>query len=151
MALDIKRELAAINAKDYDFYNNLDEADKKSLSAFVLMRYISNPHGGQDIQEYFIETVNEYLNKDHWLLSKDHKGLLWKLYAAAGPGTKCNYTYLAAGKKQKANKIEKLIAEMNPAMKMTDVELLASLMTKEDIKELFDNLGFDKKQRKEYE
>jgi hypothetical protein len=31
------------------------------------------------------------------------------------------------------------------------VQLQASLMTKDDINNLFDELGFDKKQRKEYE
>ena len=36
-------------------------------------------------------------------------------------------------------------------MKLEEVKMLAALMTKEDIKELFDNMGFDKKQRKEYE
>jgi len=54
-------------------------------------------------------------------------------------------------KKEKVIKIEKLISELNPAMKLEEVKMLASLMSKDDIKELFDDMGFDKKQRKEYE
>ena len=53
--------------------------------------------------------------------------------------------------KEKANKIEKLIAELNPAMKIAEVKMLASMMDKEDREELFIKMGFDKKQRKEYE
>ena len=71
--------------------------------------------------------------------------------AATGVGVKLNHQYLAASKKEKVLKIEKLIAELNPAMKMDEVKLTASLMTKKDITELFDGLGFDKKQRKDYE
>jgi hypothetical protein len=36
-------------------------------------------------------------------------------------------------------------------MKMDEVRLLASLMDKKDKEELFDKMGFDKKQRKDYE
>jgi len=34
---------------------------------------------------------------------------------------------------------------------MSDIKLWASMMTKADKEELFDKMGFDKKQRKEYE
>ena len=56
-----------------------------------------------------------------------------------------------AGTKQKAVKIEKLLAELYPAMKMGEIKLMAKLMDKADREELFDKIGFDKKQRKEYE
>jgi hypothetical protein len=73
------------------------------------------------------------------------------LFAATGIGQTMYHPYLAAGKKEKANKIEKLLVELYPAMKMEDIKLLASMMDKKDIEELFDKMGFDKKQRKEYE
>jgi len=44
-----------------------------------------------------------------------------------------------------------LLAEIYPARKMEDIKLLASMMTEKDKQELFDKMGFDKKQRKEYE
>jgi hypothetical protein len=149
--LDIKRELSAVDTKDYDFYTNLTDEEKKAFSPYVLMRYTSNVQGDQDIQEWFLEMTNEAVNKDHFVLSKNHKGLLWKLYAVSGAGVKCFHPYLAAGKKEKANKVEKLLCEIHPAMKMKDIKYLASMMDKKDIDELFDKMGFDKKQRKEYE
>ena len=36
-------------------------------------------------------------------------------------------------------------------MKIDEIKMMASMMDKADIQKLFDNLGFDKKQRKEYE
>jgi hypothetical protein len=149
--LDIKRELRAVDQKDYNFYDGLTDEEKKAFSPYVLMRYTSNVQLDKDIQEWFVEMTNEMVNKNHWDLSKNHKALLWKLFAATGAGVNCYHPYLKAGSKEKANKIEKLLSELYPAMKLEDIKLMASMMDKNDKEELFDKMGFDKKQRKEYE
>jgi hypothetical protein len=148
--LDIKRELNAVDQKNYDFYDNLTDEEKKAFSPYILMRYTSNVQM-EDVQDEFLERTNEYVNKNHWDLSKNHKALLWKLFAATGIGVNCFHPYLASGKKEKANKIEKLLVELYPAMKMAEIKMLAKMMNKNDREELFDKMGFDKKQRKEYE
>ena len=149
--LDIKRELRAVDTRDYDFYDNLTDEEKKAFSPYILMRYTSNVQGDPSLQEWFLEMTNEYVNKHHWSLSKNHKPLLWKLFAGTGVGQSMYHPYLAAGKKGKANKIEKLLSEIYPAWKLEDIKTLASVMTDDDKKELFDKMGFDKAQRKEYE
>jgi hypothetical protein len=149
--LDIKRELNSVDRKQYNFYDNLTDEEKKAFAPFVLMRYIANVQGDRDTQEWFLEMTNELVNKNHWVLSKNHKALLWKLFAGVGTGAVGYHPYLAAGKKEKANKIEKLLVELHPAMKLSEIKLLARMMNKQDIEELFDKMGFDKKQRKEYE
>lgn len=149
--LDIKRELKAVDNKDYDFYSKLTDEEKKSFSPFILMRYTASVQGDREVQEHFLEMTNECVNKNHWVLSKNHKELLWKLFAATGVGISAYHPYLAAGKKEKANKIEKLLCEIYPARKMEDIKLIASMMSKKDKEDLFDKMGFDKKQRKEYE
>jgi hypothetical protein len=149
--LDIKRELNAVDQKNYDFYTNLTDDERKAFSPYILMRYTASVQGDRDTQEWFLDRTNEMVNKNHWDLSKNHKALLWKLFAATGAGVNCYHPYLAAGKKEKANKIEKLLVELYPAMKMAEIKMLAKMMDKDDIKELFDKMGFDKKQRKEYE
>jgi hypothetical protein len=149
--LDIKRELKAVDNKDYDFYSKLTDEERKSFSPFILMRYTASVQGDREVQEHFLEMTNECVNKNHWVLSKNHKELLWKLFAATGVGISAYHPYLAAGKKEKANKIEKLLCEIYPARKMEDIKLMASMMSKKDKEDLFDKMGFDKKQRKEYE
>jgi hypothetical protein len=149
--LDLNRVLSAVDNKNYDFYDNLTEAELKEFSPFVLMRFISNVDSrDRDIQEWFVEMTNELVNKNHWDLSKNHEKLHWLLYAAVGAGVKSFHPYLPALKKE-LNKIEKLLAELHPTYKIDDVKLLASLMTDKDKKELFDAMGFDKKDRKVYE
>jgi hypothetical protein len=149
--LDIKRELNAVDQKNYDFYDKLTDDERKAFSPYILMRYTASVQGDRDIQEWFLEMTNEMVNKNHWELSKNHKALLWKLFAATGAGVNCYHPYLAAGKKEKANKIEKLLVELYPAMKMDEIKMLAKMMDKKDKEELFDKMGFDKKQRKDYE
>jgi len=149
--LDIKRELNAVDQKNYDFYDNLSEEERKAFAPFILMRYTSNVQGDKEIQEWFLEMTNELVNKNHWTLSKGHKPLLWKLFAATGAGVNCYHPYIAAGKKEKIDKIEKLLAELYPAKKIDEIKLLASMMDNADKKELFDKMGFDAKQRKEFE
>lgn len=149
--LDIKRELRSVDMRDYDFYRNLSDDERKEFSPYILMRYTSNVKGDSDTQEWFLERTNEYVNKYHWDLSKEHKDLLWKLFAATGTGIVCYHPYIASSKKEKTNKIEKLLAELNPTMKLSDIKLSAKMMTQEQKEHLLDSMGFDKKQRKEYE
>jgi len=150
-ALDLARVLAAVDSKNYNFYDNLTEAELKEFSPFVLMRFVSNVDSrDRDIQEWFVEMTNELVNKNHWDLSKNHEKLHWLLYSAVGAGIKSFHPYLPALKKE-LNKIEKLLAELHPTYKIDDVKLLAKLMTDQDKKDLFDAMGFDKKERKEFE
>ncbi len=152
MALDIKRELRAVDQREYNFYDNLSDQEKKEFSPYILMRYVANVQLNEpDIQEWYLERTNEFVNKNHWTLSKNHKALLWKLFASCGTGINCYHPYLKASSKEKAVKIEKLLLELYPAMKLDDIKLMAKMMTKEDKTELFDKMGFDKKQRKDYE
>lgn len=149
--LDIKKVLNAVDSKDYDFYKNLTDDERKGFSPFLLMRFTSNVQGNKDLQEWFIDTTNEFVNKNFQTLSKNHKDLLWKLYAATGIGQKMFHPYMALGKKEKVNKVEKLLAELYPTRKIEDIKIQASLMTEKDCQILFDKMGFDKKQREEYE
>jgi hypothetical protein len=150
--LDINLELKNINMRNHGFYDSLEDDVKKAFSPYILMRYVSNPQGvDPETYEFILDRVNDLVNTDHWILSKGHKGMLWKLFASCGTGMDIRYQYLKLTSKSSANnKTEKLLAEIYPAKKMEDIKLLASLMTKDDLNELFDSLGYDKKQRKEY-
>jgi hypothetical protein len=150
--LDLGRQLTAIDTKDYGFYDRLTDDEKTGFTPYILMRTSANIRGSNGkLQADFILKTNDYVNKNHLDIGKEHKSLMWKLYAATGNGKTHNHQYLAAGKKEKANKIEKLLVEIYPAMKMSEIKMMASMMDKKDCTELFDSMGFDKKQRKEYE
>ena len=149
--LELSRVLSAIDTKNYEFYDTLSTVELKEFSPYILLRFVSNVDSNDsDLQEWFIERTNELVNKNYFSLGKDNEKLLWQLYAATGTGYKTYHPYLPALKKE-FNKIEKLLAELHPSYKIEDVKLLASLMTDTEKSELLDDMGFDKKQRKEYE
>lgn len=150
-ALDIGRVIRAVDNREYNFYDNMTPEQLKEFSPYVLMRYISNARSrDRDINEWYIEMTNELVNKHHWTLSKNHQGLLWKLFAATGAGGEVYHEFLSMPKTS-MDKFEKLLDELYPSMKMDEIKLMAKLMTPEDRRALFDDLGFDKKQRKDYE
>lgn len=145
----IGRVLSEIDKKNYDYHTNLDIDQNKEIVPLILMRYISDVTGDADTYEWFIERTNQAVNKHHWQLSKNHKDLLWRLCAVVGAGFAADHKYIKT-EKQKVNKFEKLLMELNPSAKIEDIKLLARMMSETERQELFDNLGFDKKQRKEY-
>ncbi len=149
--LDLKRQLNAVDTKNYEFYSSLTDEERKSFSAYMLLRFVSNTTGSLDLQEWFIERTNELVNKNHWYFSKNHKDLIWRLYAAIGVGMKVPHPYIASSKKDKPVRIEKLLATLNPSAKMEEIKLSASLMSPQQIQQLLDDHGFDKRERKDYE
>jgi hypothetical protein len=150
--LNIKDEMRNMDLRNFKFYDQLTDEQRKEFSPFIAMRYASNCQGDQFFQEHYLETVNEFVNKNLWLLTKNHPKLVWMTLAACGTGEKFYHPYVAIkNSKKSSDKFVKLLQQHYPAKKLEDLEVLAGLMTKEDRKEFFDNLGMDKKQRKEYE
>jgi len=149
--LEIGRVMSAIDTKNYEFYNNLTPEEQKEFSPYPLLRSVSNTTSkNRDLQEWYIEMTNEMVNKNFFELSHKHPGLMYKLYATVGTGGTTFHGYLPS-LKYKFDKFEKLLGEIYPAMKADEIKMLASMMDKNDREELFDSMGFDKKQRKEYE
>lgn len=147
--LDLGRVLKSIDQKNYNFYNSLSETEKKEFNAYVMMRFISNSNNNDaDIQEWFVEMTNEFLNKNYWNISK-HIDLTWKLCCATGIGTPMFHQYLST-KKIELDKFENLLGNLYPSMKLDDIKMMARIMDDNDREELFDKMGFDQKQRKEY-
>lgn len=145
----IGKILSEIDKKNYDYHATLDTDQAKEITPLILMRYISDVTADSETYEWFIERTNQAVNKHHWQLTKNHKDLLWRLCAVVGAGFSAEHRYIKS-EKQKLNKFEKLLFELHPTYKLEDVKILAELMSNEEKTQLFDNLGFDKKQRKDY-
>jgi len=130
--LDLKVMLSAVDRRDKEWYNNLSDDDKKLFAPFIAMRYVSSVKGDSFFQEHYLEMTNEFVNKHHWSLSKNHKGLLWKLMAMTGAYENFFHQYIAAPKKQTKNKFTQFLLDKNPTMKLEDAELLSSVMSKKE-------------------
>jgi len=109
-----------------------------------LNRYISNVKSSdREIQEHFLLTVNEYYNKDWSAISK-HPKLQWMTLCMCSHDSKKTFFHEWLPLKKETNRKEELLLEFFPTMKASDVQTLAAITTKDEIKQYCEGLGWDK-------
>jgi hypothetical protein len=146
--IELKEKIQAVDQNVRELWDAMDEDQRKSLKQefFILNRYISNVKGQkQEVQEHFVLTVNEYFNK-HWNTLQKHPKILWQLLCMCSYNKETTFFHEWMGFKKKEggnNKKLKFLAELYPAQKMDELELLANISTDKEIKELARKYGMD--------
>lgn len=143
--LPLALELAGMDFKDKDFYSDLTDDQKKVISLWVLMRYMSS---SQNDADYHLTMVNDVVNTNFAVISK-HPELQWKLLAICGTGKKQFHSWIPPGKKAKKNRLEEALIGFFPLMKDSDLEMLQQINSQEDFVEFFKQNAFDDKTIKE--
>ena len=130
----------------YDACTDTGRADiKKDL--WILNRWVSSINGPPGDQEVMVVRVNEDYNKNWNVLGgTNHNKFQWQLLCVAGnTGKKQTHTWIGLKKKKDdSNKAVKFLSEIYPDKKLDEVELLARISTKKEIRELARELGYDK-------
>ena len=145
--LQIKDIMAAVDRKDYQFYKNLSDEQRKSLNLWMTQRYASSVQG--KFAGHYLVMINEFMNTNWSDISK-HPELQWKLMCLAGVGKSQFHPFIKVPKaKRKKDKVEEMIREIFQLEKGEEVELLLSINTKEELKELAETSGYDDKEIKE--
>jgi hypothetical protein len=135
--LPIKDILAAIDMGAKDVWDELDDDEKKQVSFWLLNRYVSSVNGNRDNQELAIFKTNEYYNKNWNVLGTRHPKLQWQLLCQAGNTGKIEYhSWIGLKKKAGDTKALNLLEKIYPNMKQDEVELLARISTKKELKQL---------------
>lgn len=84
---DLFEAIAAIDKKDYGYYDRLTEEQKKKFVPFMLIHWISAVKGSRDLQGYYIMSTEHHANKyffnEH--IQKNPK-LQWLMLCASSPG-----------------------------------------------------------------
>ena len=144
--LPIKDILAAIDMDAKSVWKELSEEERKQVSFWLLNRYVSSVNGNRDKQELAIFKTNEYYNKNYMDVSK-HPQLQWQLLCMSGATGKIEFhPWIGFKKKGESNsKAVKLLEEIYPNMKSDEVELLARLSTKKELKQLAEEHNIDVK------
>ena len=145
--LDLKKTLRAADLRDKNFYDQMSEEDQKLYSPFMLMKYMASVKGETWMQEHYVEMINECVNKHLWTVSK-HKKLAWMLTAMCGVEQGQFHPWLGSKKKTGNNDKQKLLSQLYENMKQDDVDLLAEINDKKELKELARDFGNDDKQIK---
>jgi len=136
--INLNQIFLAMENKDRDFYDRLDDAAKKEFSGYKMMRYCSAiSNCDAETVGYYICSTNHYANKHMFSLSK-HPKLQWLMLTSATVGiTNARHNWIKQKPKSKNIKvsIKKQLMELYPLMKEDDAAVLSTLITKKELNE----------------
>ena len=140
--LSIHNEMARFDKKDRDFYQSLTDEERKRFSNYLMIRWGSSVQGSRELQEFYVISTNERLNK-HFFSVNRHPHLQWLMATSVSPGLGTQRHQWIAPKKKDAsnNEIKKALMEMYPTMKIADIDALAAITDKQDIKQRQKEMG----------
>jgi hypothetical protein len=143
--MSIAEELAAFDRKNRTFYDDMSDDEKKKFSAFMMIRWGATVQGSRELQEYYLASTNERLNKYFFdISSKEHAKLHWLLASTVSPGLGKQYHPWLGAKKKDAgsNKVRKFLEKHNSHMKPADLDVLEAVVTQEELIEMAVGYGY---------
>jgi hypothetical protein len=142
--LNISNEMRQLDAKNRDFYDELTPEERRKFSTFLMVRWGSAVDGSQEIQEYYVQSVNHYLNK-HFFTMHRHPKLQWLMATAVSPGMGAQrHNWIAPKKKEAgASAIKKQLRELYPHFKDDEIDLMAELTDQKELAKLQQAHGND--------
>ena len=147
--LPVKDILAAVDMNARSVWKELTEEERKQVSFWLLNRYVSAIQGSREKQELAVFKTNEYFNKNFNVIGvgkeKGHPQLMWQLLCLSSNTGKIEYHPWIGFKKKEAgnNAGIKLLEQIHPNMKHDEVELLARIYTKKELKQIAEDYEID--------
>lgn len=149
--LPIKDILAAIDMNAKSVWKEFTVEERKQVSFWLLNRYISAVQGSADDQALAVFKTNEYYNKHFNTIGvgkeNGHQELMWQLLCMSGAWGKIKFhPYIGFKKKgSNNNNAVKLLEQIHPNMKQKEVEMLASMYTTKELKQLAEDHNIESK------
>ena len=137
---ELRNGMKAIDFRNKDYYDRIDDHERSLYSPYMIMRYASSVSGDKFYQEHYVEMVNECVNKNLFTLSSKHKKLCWMLTAMCG-GLKQQFHPWVKPMKKTSNKSMQQLLEIYPHMKEDDVETLDKILTDAEFEEIIESYG----------
>ena len=144
-----KEMIPALDAGIKDMWDAAGEEGQKEIKGDLwnLNRYMSSISGSREKQELAVLKTNEYYNKNWAVLGNKEAKLQWLILCQCGnTGQKEFHPWIGFKKKSGNNdKAIKLLEKLYPNMKTDEVELLARISTKKELKQLAEEHDIDVK------
>lgn len=147
--LTLKQILGSVDNNYKSMWKEFSDEEKKSVSFWLLNRYVSSIKGNRNKHELAVLKTNEFYNKNFNDIgvSKDtgHPELLWQLLCvSAGTGDIEFHEWIGFKKRNVSNsKAIKLLEQIYPHLKEDEVETLAGISTKKELKQLAEEYGIE--------
>ena len=132
--LHIGNEMRQLDLKNRDFYDSLDADERKKFSTFLMIRWSSAVEGSRELQEYYVQSVNHYLNKHFFDIGR-HPKLQWLCATAMSPGMGTpRHPWIAPKKKEAGLSAKrKALMEIYPTYKDDEIDVMAQLVTQKEL------------------
>ena len=124
--LPIDQVMSAVDLRKGDYYSKLGTDELKSLSTYMAQRWGSQVQGTQDLQEYYLTTVNDLSNLDYIAVGSAHDELRWRTLALCGIGQKMRHEFIPP-KGAKKDKLTAWLIEQFPSLGDDEIELFRAL------------------------
>ncbi len=100
--LSIANEMKMFDHKVRDFYDELTDEERKKFAPFLMIRWGSAVEGSRDLQEFYVISTNERLNKNFFNInSTRHRKLQWLMATTVSPGLgSMRHNWIAPKKKE---------------------------------------------------
>ena len=141
---ELRSGLKAVDFRNKDYWDRIDDHEKSLYSPYMIMRYASSVSGEKFYQEHYVEMINECVNKHLFTLSSKHKKLCWILTAMCG-ALKQQFHPWIKPMKRVPNKSLKQLQKIYPTMKETDLETLDKIISDKELEELLESHGIESK------
>jgi hypothetical protein len=146
--LTIANEMKEFDLKNQDFYNDLTDEEKKKFSNFLMIRWGSSVQGSRDLQEFYLISTNERLNK-HFFAINRHPQLQWLCASSVSPGMGVHRHQWISPKKKDDNTAntgtkKKQLMMIFPNMKGSDAAAMSKLVSQKEIDAHLRELGIEK-------
>jgi hypothetical protein len=130
--LNIGNEMRQFDLKNRDFYDSLTDEERKKFSNYLMIRWGSCVQGSRELQEFYVISTNERLNKNFFAINR-HPKLQWLCATAVSPGMGAHRHQWISPKKKEGGTIRKQLAELYPLLKDDELDLLARITTKKEL------------------
>ena len=138
---ELRNGLKAVDFRNKDYYDRIDDHERSLYSPFMLMRYASCISSKDKFYvEHYIEMINECVNKHLFTLSGKHKKLCWILTSMCG-ALKQQFHPWIKPMKRVPNKSLKQLQQLFPTAKESDLETLDKIITDRELEELLEAYG----------
>lgn len=134
--LTIKNEMREFDRKNRSFYDELTDDERKKFSNYLMIRWGSAVQGSRELQEFYVISTNERLNKHFFAVNK-HPKLQWLMATAVSPGLgSFDHSWIAPKKRDgTGNETKKMLLDLYPNMKAGDIEVLSGLVDKKELRD----------------
>ena len=142
---ELRNGLKAVDFRNKDYYDRIDDQEKSLYSPYMLMRYASSVSSKDPFYvEHYVEMVNECVNKHLFTLSSKHKKICWILTSMCG-ALKQQFHPWIKPMKRVPNKSLKQLLTLFPNAKESYLETLDEIITGRELEELLEAHGIEPK------